>query len=226
MITAFTRSVAQLGDRAILAVLAKTLALTLVIFLAAGGLLWWGIDAALGHWSIEAGGLAAAAATLVLVLAAWLLFRAVAIAVLNLFAEDVVIAVEQRHYPDALASARAPGWHRAMAMSLRSLVRAILVNLVALPLYVLLLVTGIGTAIAFAVVNAWLLGRDLGEMVAARHMPAAAIRPWLTATRGRRMLLGLVVTGLFVVPLVNLLAPVIGAAMATHAFHGGWRRWE
>jgi CysZ protein len=38
-------------------------------------------------------------------------------------------------------------------------------------------------------------------------------------TRGRRAVLGGVVTGLLMLPLINLFAPLIGAAMATHLFH-------
>ncbi|MEH3159029.1 MAG: EI24 domain-containing protein, partial [Sphingomonas taxi] len=81
------------------------------------------------------------------------------------------------------------------------------------------LFTAIGPAIAFFLVNAWLLGRDLGEMVASRHMDDAAMRGWRRATRGERFVLGLAGTGLFVVPLLNLFAPIVGAGMATHLFH-------
>ena len=31
--------------------------------------------------------------------------------------------------------------------------------------------------------------------------------------------MGVIVTGIFLLPVVNLLAPVLGAAMATHLFH-------
>jgi len=104
-------------------------------------------------------------------------------------------------------------------MGLRSAGRVVLVNLVMLPVYLLLLATGIGTAAAFFVVNGWLLGRDLGDMVAARHLDRAGTDQWRRATAPRRFLLGLGNTALFVVPVVNLLAPVLGAAMATHLFH-------
>ena len=84
-----------------------------------------------------------------------------------------------------------------------------------------LLVTGVGTALVFFAVNAWLLGRDLGDMVAARHMPYAQLAEWRRGTRLRRFAVGAVGTGLFLVPLINLVAPVLGAALATHAFHRG-----
>ena len=40
------------------------------------------------------------------------------------------------------------------------------------------------------------------------------------ATAGRRFALGLAGTALFVGPRLTILAPVIGAAMATHLYHG------
>ena len=43
--------------------------------------------------------------------------------------------------------------------------------------------------------------------------------PWRATTRWPRFILGLAVAVLFVVPILNLLAPILGAAMATHLFH-------
>lgn len=154
-------------------------------------------------------------------LALWLLFRAVAIAVVGIFADEVVAAVEARYYPAALATARPVPFARGLAMGLRSAGRVLLANLIMLPLYVVLLTTGIGTAAAFFAVNAWLLGRDLGDMVASRHLDCAGVKQWRQRTGPRRFLLGLGGTGLFVIPVANLAAPVLGAAMATHLFHRG-----
>ena len=89
-----------------------------------------------------------------------------------------------------------------------------------LPAYIALLFTAVGPALLFFAANAWLLGRDLGDMVAVRHMDAAALPAWRAATRGRRTALGAVAAGLFAVPIVNLLAPIVSAALATHLFHG------
>ncbi|KQN93736.1 hypothetical protein ASE95_02070 [Sphingomonas sp. Leaf231] len=218
MFRAFLLSMRQLGDPPILRVLALSLAITFAIFAVLGGFLWWSIDAALANWRWH-GALAGIAATLTIVLGTWLLFRAVAMLVVGLFADTIVAAVERRHYPDALASAHPVSFARGMRMGLASGARFIAINLLCAPVYLVLLVTGVGTAAAFFVVNGWLLGRDLGEMVAARHLPAAAMRDWRAATSGRRFVLGLAATGLFVVPLLNILAPVLGAAMATHVFH-------
>ncbi|MGP7795307.1 EI24 domain-containing protein [Sphingomonas sp. CLY1604] len=220
MLRALALSIGQLGDPAILRVAGKSLLVTLAIFAA----LAVGVFEILRRWLAGfAGGyddgLAGVVAVVVFVLAAWLLFRVIAIAVLGVFADDVVAAVEARHYPAAHAAARPAGLGRSLRMGLGSAARAIAVNLLMLPVYLALLFTAIGPAIAFFLVNAWLLGRDLGDMVASRHMDDATMRGWRKATRGRRFATGLAGTGLFVVPLVNLLAPILGAQLATHLFH-------
>ena len=221
MIRAFLLSIGQLGDRAFLVVLAKSLGLTILLLAVLGGGAWYGayrIAIAQGlaaEMSMGAGLLAVLAA----VAASWLLFRAIAIGVMSIFAEEIIIAVEAKHYPEALASARHVGIGRSAMLGLGSAARAILVNLLILPLYVVLLVTGVGTALLFFVVNGWLLGRDLGEMVAVRHTAPGAMRGWRKASAGDRFVLGLAGTGLFMVPVLGLLAPLLGAAMATHLFH-------
>lgn len=220
MVRAFLLSIRQLADPAVLRVLARSLGVTIALFAALGIGLYYGVDALLTRFAGQGGGIAALLAVLLGVLAAWLLFRVVAIAVLGVFADDVVAAVEARYYPSALASARAVPLPRAAAMGLRSAARALLVNIVLLPAYVALLFTAVGPALLFFAANAWLLGRDLGDMVAVRHMDAAALPAWRAATRGRRATLGAVAAGLFAVPIVNLLAPIVSAALATHLFHG------
>jgi uncharacterized protein involved in cysteine biosynthesis len=228
MLTAFTRALGQLGDPAILKALAKSLALTLLLFAAAAVLAGWlltGVDpCGVGplDYSCEIdSGLGAVAAAAIGLLALWLLFPAIAIAVIGFFADEVVEAVEARHYP--AAAGRAVPIGRSARMAVRSFLRILLWNLAALPFYLLLLVTGVGAFLLFSLVNALALGRDLGEMVAARHMDDAALKRWLAATRLQRAMLGLAATWLFLIPFANLLAPLLGAAAATHIFHGGRR---
>ncbi|URW74809.1 EI24 domain-containing protein [Sphingomonas donggukensis] len=221
MLTAFTLSLAQLGDRAFLAVLAKSLAVTLALLSTLGAGLWFGARA-LAAWLGATEGLSGIAGFLALLgglAIGWLIFRAIAIAAVGLFADEVVEAVEAKHYPAALASARPVPFVRSLAMGAGGIARTILVNLAATPLYILLFATGIGTPIGFFAVNAVLLGRDLGDMVAARHLPAEGLAEWRRTTRARRWTLGAAGTALLLIPVLNLIAPIVSAAMATHLFH-------
>jgi CysZ protein len=222
MIRAFLLSLGQLTDPAILRVFLKSIGLTLLIFVVLGAGLWFGtqwlfIDR-LG-WGEDATGFAILGEFVVTILFGWVLFRAIAIAVIDLFGDQIVVAVERKHYPEVLATARDVPFHRSLRMGLRSAGRALAVNLVLAPTYILLLLTGIGTPLLFFAANGWLLGVDLGEMVAARHMPPADIKAWRASTRWSRWEMGVIVSALLSVPIINLFAPILGAAMAAHLFH-------
>ncbi|RYD86552.1 MAG: hypothetical protein EOP61_37335, partial [Sphingomonadales bacterium] len=171
MIQAFFLSLGQLLDGRVAMVFLKSLLVTLVLFVALGFGLYYGVHWATARWmGGYSGPFADIAVIVILLFAHWLLFRAIAIGVIGIFADEVVAAVEAKHYPGAHASARDVPLGRSISMGLGSGIRIILVNLALSPIYIMLLVTGVGTAIAFFVVNSWLLGRDLGDMVAARHM--------------------------------------------------------
>lgn len=222
MIQAFTRALAQLTDRTILAILLKVILLTILLFALFGvaayfGLLW--LFAWLG-WT-EGGFAAATAAAIIAILTGLLLFRIVAIFVLNIFSDDIVDAVERRYYPERAESAKPPSYLGGIKMGLASAGRALGYNILALPLYVLLLVTGIGVPIAFFSINAILLGRDLQDMVAARHVTDYRnIAAEWSLPKAQCFVLGLIAALLLAIPLVNFLAPVLAAAMATHLVHG------
>ena len=215
---ALALSFGQLGDPAILKVLGKSLVITLAIFLALGWGLSFAFDAALAWAGLgDEGGAGTLLAVLVTIIGAWLLFRFVALFVLQFFADEVVRAVEAKHYPREAGSARSLPFGEELANGIRSTGRALLVNLVALPFAIALLVTGIGTAILFWAVNAFLLGRELQDMVWLRHR--ADRNEVAPLGQGRRFLLGGAVAALLLLPFVNLLAPVLGAASATHMVH-------
>lgn len=223
MLRAFLLSIGQIGDRAFAAVFLKALAVTLALLAAVGGGLWYGatrLVAWLG-WGMNMGGLLGAVALLAAFGLGWLLFRAVAIGVMGVFTDAIVMAVEARHYPAALATARDVPLSQGIVLGVRSAMRALLINLALVPIYVALLVTGVGTWLLFFLVNGWLLGQDFGAMVAARHPRDAMMRDWHKTGAVDRFALGVAGTALFMVPILNLFVPILGAAMATHLFHSG-----
>jgi CysZ protein len=221
MFKAFSLSVEQLGDRAILGVIAKSLLITLLLFGGLGVLAFFGIQAVLADYgySDREGWFATAITAIIWLLAFVLLFRAVAVPVIGFFADDVVAAVERKHFPGVAMTARPASIGVSIRLGLMSVVRLLLVNLLLLPVYAALLLTAIGPFALFLVANGILLGRDLGEMVAVRHLDKAGCKEWLANSRWSRATVGLVVTGIFMVPIANFFAPIIGAAMATHIFH-------
>tara|TARA_R110000868_G_scaffold90850_4_gene251772 strand:+ start:735 stop:1415 length:681 start_codon:yes stop_codon:yes gene_type:complete len=222
MIQAFTRSLAQLTDRTILAILLKVILLTILLFILFGVAAYFGLVWLFAWLGWTGGGFAAAtAAALIAILTGLLLFRIVAIFVLNIFSDEIVDAVERRYYLGRAETAKPPGYAIGIKMGLASAGRALGYNILAAPLYVVLLVTGIGVPIAFFAVNGLLLGRDLQDMVAARHVVdyRNLAAEW-SLPKAQRFLLGLIAALLLAIPFVNFLAPVLAAAMATHLVHG------
>jgi CysZ protein len=223
MPAALILSLAQLGDRAILRVLLRALALALLIFAGVA----WGIftlvagiettgwpDWVRSLWTEGGGG---AAAFLLTVLLLWLSFTGIATGVTALWLDEIIAAVEAKYYPDARATPL--GFGREFGLGLAAGLRVLLWNALFLPLYLLLVVTGIGPLLLFIAVNAWLLGREYLEAVAARHLPPKEASAWPLRYRWDRWGTGMVTAGLFALPLTGLIAPVIGAAFATHMYH-------
>lgn len=221
VLAALAKALVQLADRAVLRVFVKSIALTLALFALAGAGLYAGLTALFRSEGVTAllpEGFAPAAqalvAAVVAIVAFWLLFRAVALAVLQFFADEIVAAVEARHYPSLAAQAQPLPFRRDLANALKGLGRTVGYNLVALPVAGLFAFTGVGPALVLLAVNAVLLGRELCDMAWLRHcLGDEAGNP---VPRGERALLGAAIAGLLLVPFANLLAPVIGAAAGTH----------
>ncbi len=222
MLAELPRVLAQLPDRRLVAVFLKSIVLTLLIL--AG--VWYGFDSWLSgssapplpawlqrFWADAADW----AALPIVVIGGWFLFPGIATGVMGLFLDDVVDAVEDRHYPRAMSHRRVP-MAEAGLLALASALRVVLWNLALAPVYVLLLFTAVGPLLLFTAVNGWLMGRDLLEMVAVRHMPRAEASALIASNRALRLRLGLTAAPLFLVPILNLFAPIIAAALAAHAF--------
>lgn len=206
----------DLASPAVLRVLTKSLILTLLLLAGAMALLYLAGQWALTRWPILGEAerdLAGVAMLIALIVLAWFLFRAVAILVIGFFADDVAKDIEARHYPHTAMRAVPVPFLRELQLGLASVGRLILFNLIALPLYILLLVTGIGTPLLALIVNGALMSKDLQALVRARHPDVPPL------PRSQGMLLGLVAAGAFLVPLANVLAPIVGTAMAVHMFH-------
>ncbi|MDE2436446.1 MAG: EI24 domain-containing protein [Sphingomonadales bacterium] len=218
MLQAFALALGQLTDRAVLRVWLKSMTVALLVFVALGAVCWWGIRATLAYYVNDySSGFDELAAAIIVVALCIVLWRIVALAVLQLYADEVVAAVEARYYPAAAASARKLGWHEELGASLRSAGRAVGFNLLALPFALVLLVTGLGPALVFTLVNAVLLGRELQDMVWIRHRPNPRAPAPLSSIE--RISLGLVVALLLLVPFANFAAPFLGAAAAAHLIH-------
>jgi CysZ protein len=211
MIPAFARALAQLGDPAFRRAILLSLTLAALVFATLWLSVWFLLTrTALSELAwIETtldvlGGLAAIALTFVL-------FPGVVAAILALFVERIIAAVERRYYPD-LPPPRSQPVAEQVAIALRFLVIVVALNLLALPLYFIPVVN----ALVFYGLNGYLLGREYFEMVAPRRLPTEPRRALWRRRRSGFVLAGAVIAFISTLPVVNLLAPVLAAAAMTH----------
>jgi CysZ protein len=205
------RAIAQLDDRVFLGVLLRSVAWAAVAFaLLAAGIVW-GTHMLLenhGFWSWLAallGGVGAAALSLYL-------FLPVAAMIATLFVDRVAEAVERRFYPELLTARAAPLasqiWD-GIALGLRVLVLQIVALVLAL------LLPGIGLVLGW-LVAAWAIGRGLFVAVAMRRMDRAAAHALYRGRRLNVLAQGGLISACSLVPVLNLLAPVLGTAAMVH----------
>ena len=215
MLRSISLAIGSLSDSRVMLVLAKVIGLTFAAFVVLGAVLWYAIDAAFAYYlPADDGMLGAAAALIVLVFSGWILFRSLAVAFTWVFADDIIDAVEDKHYPFYAAQGQRPSFAKAARMGLRSVGRMLGYNLLMIPVYLLLLVSGVGTPLAFLAVNGYLLGRDLEDMLVARHGP---MRGEIGAIR--RFVLGLGSVAAMLIPIVQFFVPVLATAAAVHVAH-------
>lgn len=139
----------------------------------------------------------------------------VASAFSGLFLEDIVDAVEDRHYP-GLPEVPPLRLADTLVDSLNFLGLLIAANVLALILYAF---AGPFIPVVFWAVNGWLLGREYFTLVAMRRLGRDGARALRSRNAGRIWLAGTLMAAPLSIPLVNLVIPVLGAATFTHLFH-------
>jgi len=207
----------QLPDPAFRRILFLGLGLSLVVFAVLGTLIAVGfhyMPAMRWHWLDD---LVALGGVIGFLVAMWLLFPAVVSLFIGLLLDDVAEAVERRHYPQDPPGA-APSLGLSVLLSLRLMAALIVLNIIVLPIYIVALFIPFLSLALFLALNGYLLGREYFELVATRHMSAGAARVLRKRSAGRVYLAGMVIAGLFAVPFLNLLAPILGAAFMMHVY--------
>lgn len=215
MFQALTLALGQVVDPQTRAVVWRGVAGALAVFIA----LWVAVGWLLGQatltdmawldWTLDIlGGLAVAVVS-------WMLFPAAVIAVSGFFIDTVVDRTEALHYPGLPAPHRLP-LSLEIAAALRLFGLAALVNLLALPVY---LMTPLLNLPLYLAINGWLAGREYFELAAHRRLAPADALALRRARPAGVFFAGVCVVALSTVPLLNLLTPVVAGAFFTHVFH-------
>jgi CysZ protein len=214
---AFGLAFAQLRDPGFRRPLFFGLLGAIVIFAALWVIAWWTLahtalfETGWLNWLVDIGG---SLAGLFLTI---LLYPAVAGAVLSLFLDDAIDAVEQRHYP-ALPPPRRPGIGEQIWSAVRLLGVAVGLNLLVLPLYLLPVIN----LMIFYGLNGYILGREYFDMVAARRLEPEEQNRFRRHCYYGWFAIGVGIAALSTLPVINLVAPLVGAGAMTHGFTA-WR---
>ena len=136
----------------------------------------------------------------------------VAAAFTAFFLEDVVQAVEARHYP-SLPPAIPANYASVVIDTLNFLGVLVLVNVLSLAMWAF---AGPFVPVVFWVVNGYLLGREYFTMVASRRLGRDGARALRRAHSGEVWLAGVLMAAPLSLPLVSLVIPVLGAATFAH----------
>ena len=217
MLVGFIRALGQLTDSRLTRILVRVIVLSMLVFVALGvGL------AFLLEWDVltETPGVKQAMAWLggiAVIVATFFLFPVVVSVMLGFYLEAIAAVVEARHYP-GLPAAKGLGLITGTWASLRFLLKALIVNLLVL---FALLIPALYPFV-WLVANGYLLGREYFELVALRRLSLGEARGLRRSHRFSTMFGGLLGTLMFLIPVVNLLAPVILTMAMVHALE----RWR
>lgn len=226
--TALSRTFAQLPDPKFRNTLLKSLLFTLVLFalvvvgvfqlLPEGGVVdpeafWFDWMADLVNWVLDVSAVLAIVALLVF------LFSSVSTLISGFFLDDIAAAVERRYYPDS-PPARQTGIAETLGVSLKFLAVTLLVNVLALPFYLVALFFPPLFAFVFYGLNGYLLSREYFELVSLRQMDPKASAGLRKSHRGTVFAAGVVIAFAVTIPLVNLAVPILATAFMMHIYRG------
>ena len=217
MVRDLFKAFAQLADPRIQRVVWLSIGLALGVLLLLGVAVWFAITQlhlVSWHWLetlIEVGSGLGIAVLL------WFLFPAAVSATIGLFLDRVAEAVEAVHYP-GLSPPRPQPLSEAVIGGLKFALVALLINVVALPIYILGIFLTPLNFFVFYGLNGYLLGREYFETVALRRLDAKQAVELRRRERWSVFLGGVLITLLLTVPLLNLIAPVIATAFMVHRF--------
>ncbi|HHL21465.1 MAG TPA: hypothetical protein ENJ52_08030 [Aliiroseovarius sp.] len=139
----------------------------------------------------------------------------IVLALIGLFLETIVDAVEARFYP-ALPRVRARSLAQMAGYAVRFFAMMLAVSLAA---FVASFFAGFLAPVLFVAANGYLIGKEYYETVALRRMSEAEAARLTRANLPVLWVLGAGLALAMNVPFVNLVVPLIGVAAYTHLYH-------
>ena len=211
-------TIAQISEPCLRQILVKSLLISLVSIMACGLLAWvlLGKFGLLGFGFLDTflpwiGGA-------LIVLIGFVFFPSTIMVIGGLFSDEIISTIEERHYPKNIGSN-----HVSLLISIRTgltvIIIATIINICLLPFYALgMLLPGLSFVI-FYLGNGYLIGRELFETVAQRHLPVNEARQLRKRYFLKVWLGGGLITFVATIPLINLATPLFGIGFMVHLYH-------
>lgn len=152
------------------------------------------------------------------VLIGFVFFPSTIMVIGGLFSDEIIAIIEEKHYPKNIGTNRVP-----LLISIRTgltlIIIATIINICLLPFYALgMLLPGLSFVI-FYLGNGYLIGRELFENVAQRHLPVNEAQKLRKRYFLKILLGGSLITFVATIPLINLATPLLGAGFMVHLYH-------
>ncbi len=227
MLAYLSKAISQIGDPVLRRVVLIGIGGSGLVFVLLSALVWWIFSAQVDLTSLSLWGwveslldwIAGFVVVMSLIVVSAILFPGVATIIVGFFLEDVVAAVEKKHYPGE-PPARPQPVSEVFASTVRFALSVIGLNLLCLPLYLILMFVPPFNLVLYYLLNGYLVSREYFELVALRRMGPAAALQMRRQSRGRILMAGILLTFLLTIPIINFLTPVIATAFMVHVFHG------
>ena len=217
MVRAALLTLGQLSDPVFRRVVIKSVILTVCLFTGLGvtfyfarpNVTYFGWD-----WlnsALEIGGFLLFFALLILT------FSSMATLISSIFLDEIANAVEERHYRNDTPG-QSTRFLESLSTSVRFIGVTILLNILALPFYLIALFIPPLFAFIFFGLNGYLLSREYFELVSLRHQDAKSAQQLRKTNRMKIFFAGVVIALFITVPVVNLFVPILATVFMLHIF--------
>ncbi len=132
----------------------------------------------------------------------------------SLFAEKIFVHMESKHYHISI-NPRINSFAARMIESIKFVVKALFLNLLALPLY-LIPIIGI---VLYYYINAYLFGKEYFDMTAHRYSEIKTAKQDYKTNRFSILSTGLLICLMSTFPIINLFAPILAIIIMAHLYH-------
>ncbi len=147
-----------------------------------------------------------------------LLLPPITIIIGSIYSDSIVDHIEKKYYPSRLGMRQIKLSELGFSIS-KNFCITITVNILLAPLYLIGTFFPVISFLIFYSVNGYLIGKELFETVASRHLEMKDRYLLKKQNNSKVIIGGIIMVGISTIPILNLIAAVLGIVFMTHFFH-------